>query len=362
MTSYEEQLHPLRQRYRELNRLISDPEIIAQRGTWRKHMKEHARIRNILDTHDQLQAAIEDLAGAEELVKSSGEDEDIGWLTEEMAGLRDQIESLEEELRHLLLPPDDRDEKDVFLEIRAGAGGGEASLFAADLYRMYCRYAERKGWKTEPVSISDTDLGGLREVILSVSGEQVFSDLKYESGVHRVQRVPATESSGRIHTSTATVAVMPEAEEVDLEIDPQDLQIDTYTSSGPGGQHVNKTESAVRITHRPTGIVVTCQDEKSQHRNRTQAMKVLRARILDQLERERQQELSQERRSQVGSGDRSERIRTYNFPQNRVTDHRINRTLHQLDSILDGELDPLVEVLRAEEEERRLLEVGRGGG
>ncbi len=342
--------------------MISDPDIIAQRDTWRKYIKEHARIRTILETHERLQTASEDLSEAEELIESSGEDEDVSWLTEEMAGLRDGIESAEAELRRLLLPPDERDEKNVLLEIRAGAGGHEASLFAADLYRMYCRYAERREWKIEPLSTSDTNLGGLREAVLSVSGERVFSELKYESGVHRVQRVPTTESSGRIHTSTATVAVMPEAEEVDLEIDPGDVQVDTYTSSGPGGQHVNKTQSAVRITHRPTGIVVTCQDEKSQHRNRAQAMKVLRARILDQMEREQQQEMSQERRSQVGSGDRSERIRTYNFPQNRVTDHRINLTLHQLDAVLDGDMAALVEPLRAEEEEHRLAEVSQGPG
>ena len=362
MTDYQEQLDPLRERYRELNGLMSDPEIIAQRDTWRKYIKEHSRIKQVLETYDEMQVAAEDLSGAEELIASSDEDEDISWLMKEMAALKDRIDTLEGDLRRLLLPPDERDEKNVYLEIRAGAGGHEASLFAADLFRMYNRFAERKGWKTETVTISETNLGGLREAILSVAGERVYSELKYESGVHRVQRVPTTESSGRIHTSTATVAVMPEAEEVDVEVDPQDLQIDTYTASGPGGQHVNKTESAVRITHVPTGIVVTCQDEKSQHRNRTQALKVLRARILDRMERQRQQEMSQERRAQVGSGDRSERIRTYNFAQNRVTDHRINQTLHQLESILDGDIDPLVNLLRSEEEERMLAEVGQGGG
>ncbi len=356
---HSEQIEPIRARYEELNRLMSDPEIMGQQGTWRKYLKEHAGLEKILQTYDELVSRHSDLQQARELLSASDADEDVSWLQQEVGQLQEQIELLDSELRQLLLPPDERDEKNVILEIRAGAGGDEASLFAADLYRMYSRFAERRGWSTEALSLTDTDLGGVREGLIAISGDSVFSDLKYESGVHRVQRVPTTESGGRIHTSTATVAVMPEAEEVDVEInEATDLQIDTFTSSGPGGQHVNKTESAVRITHLPTGIVVTCQDEKSQHRNRAQAMKVLRARLLDQLERQRHMELSRERRSQVGTGDRSERIRTYNFPQNRVTDHRINLTLHQLDSVLDGDLNPLVEPLRVREEAERLREAG----
>ncbi len=351
---YAEKITALRERYEELNGIISDPEVISDQNSWQRYVREHSRIEKILEIYDEMRRAASEISDARELLQMTDDEEEARWLREELDFWEERSGSLELRLRRLLVPADERDEKDAFVEIRSGAGGEEASLFAADLLRMYARYAERQGWQVEVVSRSETDLGGMREGILGVSGDDVFSHLKYESGVHRVQRVPRTESGGRIHTSTATVAVLPEAEEVELEIDPQELQIDTFTASGPGGQHVNKTESAVRITHIPTGIVVSCQDEKSQHRNRSQAMKVLRARLLDQMEREKEEERSRERRAQVGTGDRSERIRTYNFPQNRITDHRIDLTVHQLEQVLDGELNMLIEPLRSEEEERLL--------
>ncbi len=356
----DERIIRMRERYHELNALVSDPDIIARQDEWKAYLKEHSRIERILNVHDELVSVEEDLEGARALLEETEDEEESAWLLGEMEELERRNEELENELRRLLIPPDDRDEKDIILEIRAGAGGDEASLFAADLFRMYARYAELCGWSVEVMHQSPTDLGGLREIIASISGDGVFRDLKYESGVHRVQRVPDTESGGRIHTSTATVAVLPEAEEVDLEIDPSDLQIDTYNASGPGGQHVNKTESAVRITHLPSGLVVTCQDEKSQHRNRMQAMKVLRSRLVDRMERERQEELSRERKSQVGTGERSERIRTYNYPQNRVTDHRIGLTLHRLDGVLEGDLEELINALREAEETELLEKVASG--
>jgi peptide chain release factor 1 len=264
---------------------------------------------------------------------------------EEIEFLKEQLAQVEEELRLLLLPKDPHDDKNVLLEVRAGTGGEEAALFAADLYRMYSRLAERRGWKLELMSHSATGLGGLKEIIALVSGNRVYSQLKYESGTHRVQRVPETESQGRIHTSAVTVAVLPEAEDVDVQISPEELRVDVYRSSGPGGQSVNTTDSAVRITHVPTGLVVTCQDEKSQHKNKAKALKVLTARLFDLKQQEQHRQLAQERKSQVGSGDRSERIRTYNFPQSRITDHRIGLTLHRLESILDGDLDELLSSL-----------------
>ncbi len=359
-TEVAERIDRMRERYHELNALVSDPDIIARQDEWRGYLKEHSRIETILSVHDRLVTIEGDIEGAQMLQEETDDPEESEWLASEIAEMEGQIGDLEARLRRLLIPPDERDDKDVIVEIRSGAGGDEASLFAADLFRMYSRYAELRGWKVEVMSQSPTDLGGLRETIVSISGDDVYRHLKYESGVHRVQRVPDTESGGRIHTSTATVVVLPEAEEVDLEIDPSDLEIDTYTASGPGGQHVNKTESAVRITHLPSGLVVTCQDEKSQHRNRAQAMKVLRSRLLDMMERERQAELSRERKSQVGTGDRSERIRTFNYPQNRVTDHRIGLTLHRLDAILEGDLDELVDALRDSEEAELLERVATG--
>jgi peptide chain release factor 1 len=276
----------------------------------------------------------------------NGNDEDIKELAKnEMPALKNEMEELEKRLKILLLPKDPRDEKSVILEIRAGTGGEEAALFAADLFRMYSRFAEKNGWKVEMMNHSPTGLGGLKEVVVLIEGIGAYSRLKYEGGVHRVQRIPATESQGRIHTSAVTVAVLPEAEEVEIEIKPDDLRIDVYRSSGPGGQSVNTTDSAVRVTHIPSGLVVTCQDEKSQHKNKAKALKILRSRLLDQAVQEQQQEIAKTRKNMVGSGDRSERIRTYNFPQNRVTDHRIGLTLHRLEQIMEGEIDDMIEAL-----------------
>ncbi len=356
----EQHIQDLKERYDELNGLISDPEIINQQNKWQKYVKEHARIEEIIDLYDQLEENAADLKEAQELLQESSDSIDEAWIQEEIEQYRSRMETLSARLRESLLPQDERGEKDVILEIRAGAGGDEASLFAADLFRMYSRFAERWGLKVETISTNQTDVGGFREVMASVSGEEVFSILRFESGVHRVQRVPSTESGGRIHTSTATVAVLPEAEEIDVEIDPSDVEVDTFQASGPGGQHVNKTESAVRITHLPTDITVSCQDEKSQHRNRAQALKILRARLLDLYERQQKEEMAQQRRSQVGSGDRSERIRTYNFPQNRVTDHRIGVSVRQLDSIMDGHLEIIQEELRTARQQEMLQEVISG--
>jgi len=329
-----EGMDEMEKRYRELERLISDPDVIADQPTWQAYVKEHAHLGDIVEVNGKHTVVARELEEARELLEQASDAATQEWLEAEIKELQRRQERLEAELKRLLVPKDPRDQKDVIVEIRAGAGGNEAALFAADLYRMYIRYAERQGWEHEVLSASPTDIGGFKEVIFSIQGKGAFSRLKYESGVHRVQRVPTTESGGRIHTSTATVAVLPEAEEIELHINPDELEIDTYMSSGPGGQHVNKTESAVRITHLPSGLVVTCQDEKSQHRNRQKAMKV----------------------AQVGTADRSERIRTYNFRENRVTDHRIGLTLHQLDSILDGELQDFIDELAAKQEAELLQE------
>ncbi len=320
--------------------------------------KEYADLGQVVETVLALRGTCDEIAGLEEILADDEADAEMKDLAGvEIEDLRARVPELEQALKIMLLPKDEADAKNAILEIRAGTGGDEAALFAANLFRMYQRYAEQKGWKVEVMDSSDTGIGGFKEIVSSISGQDVFSRLKYESGVHRVQRVPETESSGRIHTSAATVAVLPEAEEVDIEIAESDLRIDTYRASGPGGQSVNTTDSAVRITHEPTGIVVTQQDEKSQHKNRAKAMRVLRARL---YEHERQQidaERAASRRSQVGSGDRSERIRTYNYPQGRVTDHRINLTLHKLDRILDGEgLDELVDALTTEDQAAQLAE------
>ncbi len=320
--------------------------------------KEYADLGQVVETVLALRGTRDEITGLEEILADDEADAEMKDLAgAEIEDLRARVPELEQALKIMLLPKDEADAKNAILEIRAGTGGDEAALFAANLFRMYQRYAEQKGWKVEVMDSSDTGIGGFKEIVSSISGQDVFSRLKYESGVHRVQRVPETESSGRIHTSAATVAVLPEAEEVDIEIAESDLRIDTYRASGPGGQSVNTTDSAVRITHEPTGIVVTQQDEKSQHKNRAKAMRVLRARL---YEHERQQidaERAASRRSQVGSGDRSERIRTYNYPQGRVTDHRINLTLHKLDRILDGEgLDELIDALTTEDQAAQLAE------
>jgi len=339
-----EKLEAVERRYAELEELLVSPEVIGNRREFAKLAKERSGLEEIVRAF----RAWKDLQAQIEGNKSLLHDPDEGVRTfaqEELPTLRAQNEVLEERLKQLLLPRDPNDERNVVLEIRAGTGGEEASLFAANLFRMYCRYAERQGWRVEILSSSPTGLGGLKEVIASLEGQGAYSRLKFEGGVHRVQRVPETEASGRIHTSAVTVAVLPEADEVDVEIADKDLKIDVFRSSGPGGQSVNTTDSAVRVTHLPTNLVVTCQDEKSQHKNKAKALKILRARLLERARAEQQSEIAASRRSMVGSGDRSERIRTYNFPQSRVTDHRINLTLHALDRTLEGELDPLIDAL-----------------
>ena len=349
----EEAWRAVLRRVEEIEGRMSDPELWQKPEVLAELRREASELEPIAERARRLQGLRAELAEAEELL---GEDDpELRRLAaEEAARLREEIRSVEGELRRLLVPKDPNDERDVIVEIRAGAGGDEAALFAAELLRMYQRYAERRGWRSELLDASVTSLGGLKEGILAISGKGAYSRLKFESGVHRVQRVPDTEAQGRIHTSTVTVAVLPEVEEVEVDIRPEDLRIDTFRSGGAGGQHVNKTESAVRITHIPTGIVVVCQDEKSQHKNRDRAMRVLRARLYDHFQREQEAEISAKRRAQVGTGDRSERIRTYNFPQGRVTDHRVGLTLYQLADVLDGDLDPFIEALHAQDLEERL--------
>ncbi|SFL17536.1 peptide chain release factor 1 [Halanaerobium salsuginis] len=357
MFDLEEKLDKLVDNYQKLNKKLSDPEIINDSDKYQKLLKKHAKLKKIIDKYQEYKTAKQGLAEAREMLELD-DDPDVQELAEmEIAELEPKFNKLEERLPIMLLPDDPNDEKNVIVEIRAGAGGDEAALFAADLYRMYARFAEGKGWVVEVMSANPSGAGGYKEMIFTIEGTDIFKYLKYESGVHRVQRVPSTESSGRIHTSTATVAVLPEAEEVDVEIDSNDLKVDVYRSSGPGGQSVNTTDSAVRITHLPTGLTVSCQDEKSQHKNKAKAMRVLRARLQEKKEQEKQAERAEARKSQVGTGDRSEKIRTYNFPQGRVSDHRINLTLHQLDNILDGDLDPVIEALIEEDNLKRLEKI-----
>ncbi len=354
ISTLEDKLDDVVTKYESLNKKISDPEVMNNSQEYQKLLQEHARLKKVVEKYQRYQDLKEQIEEAEEIL-ALGEDGDLAKLAEEeMAEAEPQLEKLKEELPKLLIPKDPDDRKNVIVEIRAGAGGDEAALFARDLYRMYTRYSEDRGWQVEVMSSSPSEVGGFKEIIFNVEGKNAFRYLKYESGVHRVQRVPSTESSGRIHTSTATVAVLPEAEEVEIDIDPNELRIDFYRSSGPGGQSVNTTDSAVRITHEPTGLVVSCQDEKSQHKNKDRAMKILRARLKEKYEQEQQQERSEARKNQVGSGDRSEKIRTYNFPQGRVSDHRINLTEHKLEQILDGELEHMIEPLIAEDLEKRL--------
>jgi len=333
-------------RHEELERLMGEPHVAANRGEYQRYAKEYAELGRVVGPFRQYKDLLGTIEENKALLHEA--DEELRHMArEEIAVLSEQQERIEHELLLALLPQDPNDEKNIVLEIRAGTGGEEAALFVADLFRMYAKYAEMNNWREEVLSQHPTGVGGFKEIIALIEGKGVYRRLKYESGVHRVQRVPFTESQGRIHTSTVTVAVLPEAEEVEVAIDPKDLKIDVYRSSGPGGQHVNTTDSAVRITHIPTGIVTTCQDEKSQHKNKAKALKVLRARLLD-IERQRQQEaLANQRRRQVGTGDRSERIRTYNFPQGRVTDHRINLTLYQLEAVLEGNLEEVIESLAA---------------
>ncbi|MZP30754.1 peptide chain release factor 1 [Heliobacterium undosum] len=339
-----DKLEIIEQKYEELTQLLSDPEIINDQTRWQRHAKQQAGMTEIVEAFREYKGVLQGIDDARAMLDES--DPELQEMAAvELDELSGRKESLEQRLKILLLPKDPNDEKNVIIEIRAGTGGEEAALFAGDLYRMYSRFADRKGWRTELLSANYTDIGGFKEVIVLVEGQGAFSKMKFESGVHRVQRVPATESSGRIHTSAATVAVLPEAEEVESEVNANELRIDVFCSSGAGGQHVNKTESAVRITHLPTGIVVSCQDEKSQLKNREKAMRVLRARLLEKAQEEQHGEMASARKSMVGSGDRSERIRTYNFPQGRVTDHRIGLTLHRLETILDGDLDEVLDAL-----------------
>ncbi|MGH7412504.1 MAG: peptide chain release factor 1 [Candidatus Methylomirabilis sp.] len=350
-------LKSVEQRFQEIVQQLGDPAVIGDRPRFQRLAKAHADLEPVVEAYRRYRSL---LSGAEEAraLLQGGTEADIRELAEaELQDLAVKREKMEEELKLLLLPRDPADEKDIILEVRAGAGGDEAALFAAELVRMYSRFAESQGWKVEVLSCHQTGVGGVKEAILGIGGRGAYSRLKFESGVHRVQRVPVTESSGRIHTSTITVAVLPEAEEVDVQIDPKDLRIDVFRSTGPGGQSVNTTDSAVRITYLPTGTVVSCQDEKSQHKNRAKAMKVLRARLLDLARAEKEAEISQARRQQVGTGDRSERIRTYNFPQGRVTDHRIGLTLHSLPRVLEGELGELLGPLAAHDQAERLKAV-----
>ncbi|HUF02622.1 MAG TPA: peptide chain release factor 1 [Aridibacter sp.] len=340
-----EKLAQIEENFEELNEQLSSPDVTSDIQAYTKLMKQHRALGEIVEKYREVRRLQEELGDAREIVKAT-EDEEMRELAEmEISELEDAVEKGTEELKFLLIPKDPNDEKNVIIEIRAGTGGDEATLFAAEMMRMYVRYAETKGWKVDMMNVSDTGVGGIKEATMMIEGDDVYSRMRYESGVHRVQRVPATESSGRIHTSAVTVAVLPEAEEVDVQIDQNDLRIDTFCSSGPGGQSVNTTYSAVRITHLPSGLVVSMQDEKSQIKNREKAMKVLRARLQELEEQKRHEEMASERKSMVGSGDRSEKIRTYNFKENRVTDHRIGLTIHQLDLVMEGQLHEIIEAL-----------------
>ena len=352
-----DKLQSIEDRYEELSRLLVDPAVLADQAQYQKHAKAHADLTEIVTVFREYKKVKQEIEDTKAILSEEDDPELKEMARLELDELEGKIPQLEKQLKILLLPKDPNDEKNVIMEIRGGAGGEEAALFAGDLFRMYSRFTERMGWKIEVLSEHPTDIGGYKEIIFLVQGKGAYSRLKYESGVHRVQRIPATESGGRIHTSTVTVAVLPEAEEVDVQINPNDIRIDIFCSSGPGGQSVNTTQSAVRITHIPTGIVVSCQDEKSQLKNKEKAMKVLRARLLEKAQEEQQGELASARRSQVGTGDRSERIRTYNFPQSRVTDHRIGLTLHKLDLVLDGDLDEIIDALITADQAEKLKKV-----
>jgi len=336
------ELENLEEKRQKLEGKLSDPAVLADQAKYREIAREHSHVSKMHDLCKALRKVEKDLAGNRELLRSEEDKEILEMARAEIDELTRKAEQLENDLKILLLPRDPNDEKNILLEIRAGTGGDEAALFVGNLFRMYSRYAETLGWKVEIMSSNPIGIGGFKEIIALISGDKVYSKLKYESGVHRVQRVPETEAQGRIHTSAVTVAVIPEAEEVEVDIAPSDIRVDVFRSSGPGGQSVNTTDSAIRITHLPTGLVVSCQDEKSQHKNKAKALKVLRARLLDRMEQERHDKISADRKNQVGSGDRSERIRTYNFPQGRVTDHRINLTLYKLEDVLAGHLDDLI--------------------
>ena len=345
-------------KYDELSVKISDPSIMANQNEWRKLCKEHAELEIIVNAYREYKKVIEDLEANKEMLQEETDKEMKEMLQEEISDLTEKEKELDNKIQILLLPKDPNDEKNVFVEIRGGAGGEEAALFASNLFRMYTRYAENNRWVVEVMSLNETDLGGIKEVVFMIKGSGAYSKLKYESGVHRVQRVPDTESSGRIHTSTATVAVLPEVDDVDIEINEKDLKIDVFRASGNGGQCVNTTDSAVRMTHIPTGLVVSCQDEKSQLKNKEKALKILRARLYEQAEAERAAGIAEDRKSQVGTGDRSERIRTYNYPQGRVTDHRIGLTLYKLESFLDGDLDEVINALITADQAEKMKKMG----
>lgn len=341
-----QELEKIKEKYDKLIQSLYDLALISDPQKIKKISKERAELEPVVKKYDYFRRIQKSIQDSQEILDDPKTEPDLKALAgEELEELQRKEEEIQEELRFMLLPKDPNDEKGVFLEIRAGAGGDEASLFAQDLYRMYARFAENKGWKTEVMSTSHSPVGGLKEIIVNIQGEKVYSHLKYESGVHRVQRVPQTEGSGRIHTSTITVAVLPEADEVDIHLDPKDLKIEAFGASGPGGQSVNRNYTAIRVTHKPSGIVVSCQDEKSQHRNKEKALRILRSRLMDKAESEQHEQIAQNRKSQVGTGERSEKIRTYNFPQSRVTDHRLNLSLHNLESILDGALDEFIDAL-----------------
>lgn len=349
-----EQTRKIKQRYDELTNLVIDPEIIADNKEWKKLVKERSSIEEIAEAHTKMEKLVNELQCSNEALKAEKDPEMIDMFKEEIDSLQEQIDKLDEETKILLLPKDENDDKNVIIEVRPAAGGEEAALFADELMNMYVRYAERMSWKVEVNELEETELGGLKQCSLTIKGKDVYSKLKFESGVHRVQRVPETESQGRLHTSTATVAVLPEIEDVDFEILDKDIRIDTYRSSGAGGQHVNKTESAIRITHIPTGIVVACQDERSQVQNKEKAMNILKTKLYDYYKSQIDSAYSENRKSQVGSGDRSERIRTYNFPQGRITDHRINYSVFNVAGFLDGDIGEMIEQLQIADQKQKL--------
>ncbi|MFV0413252.1 MAG: peptide chain release factor 1 [Oscillospiraceae bacterium] len=357
-----DKLDAVRNRYEEISRRLQDPTVVSDTGQYRSLMKDYKQLTPLIETYTAYQSAKTALEEAKELLDEGGLDADLRELAkEELEENKEKVERYSQELRILLLPKDENDDRSIIMEIRGGTGGEEAALFAHSLYRMYTMYAERQGWKTEILNVSETELGGMKEVEFSVEGDGAYSKLKFEAGTHRVQRVPETETQGRVHTSAVTVAVMAEADEVDVDINPADLKIDTFRSSGAGGQHINKTSSAIRITHLPTGMVVECQDERSQHKNKDKAMKVLRSRLLASKQAAQKSEIDAARRSQVGSGDRSERIRTYNYPLGRVTDHRIGLTLYKLDSVLAGGLSDLIDPLIAADQAEKLQASSEAG-
>lgn len=355
-----DKLQVIEDKFMDLEQRISDPEMIAKQDEWQKLTRQHASLTETVETFRSYKKVLAGIDEAMEVLEDKSMDEEFRELAqEELKAYKEEKEDLEEKLHILLIPKDPNDDKNVIIEIRGGAGGDEAALFAGDLFRMYTKYAEAQGWKTEIISANEPELGGFKEVVFSVDGMNAYSKMKFESGVHRVQRVPATETQGRVHTSTVTVAVLPEVDEVDVQINPKDLKIDTFRASGAGGQHINKTESAVRITHLPTGTVVECQDQRSQMKNREKAMKVLAARLQDAAEQEAAASVAADRKAQVGTGDRSERIRTYNYPQGRVTDHRINLTLYKLDQVLNGDMDELINALTAADQAAKMQAEGQ---